>query len=92
LCANWAGTGVGIGTFPLVILFDVVVGLLKKFLIRMQFVFEKCLAQGLFYLTLISLRALPAWEADQPDNFITNLCIQCWAMSAPDSRGLILRN
>src|ERR1035437_146597 len=53
---------------------------------------EKRLPLGLFHLSLTALRALPARKADQPDNFITSLCIQCKVMSAPAGRGLIFRN
>ena len=53
---------------------------------------EKRLPQGIFHLSLTALRALPARKADQPDNFITSLCIQCKVMSAPAGRGLIFRN
>jgi hypothetical protein len=43
-----------------VILPNVAVGILRKVFISMQFVFEKRLAQGLFYLALTGLRALSA--------------------------------
>ena len=51
---------------------------------------EKRLLQCLFHFLLTALRALTAMKADQTDNFITNLCIQCRVMSAPASHGLIL--
>jgi hypothetical protein len=53
---------------------------------------ERRLPRGHFYLSLTAMRALPARKAEQPDNFITSRCIQCRVMSAPASRGLILRN